>query len=281
MNPGTTSAPPTSTCSPDGGVPEPTPAIRPSETATQPSSSTRSGAATRPPMITKSPAPLTRPSIYWSGPSMVIRLSDGGGPPGSLWGLHGLLERLERPAGGRLNGTLRDARGLRDFGLAQPTVVTQHQHLALAGRQLRQRADHRLVLAGEHREAFGGPRVHRVRRHVLAGGLAAAQHAARPVDHGGAQVADRGRGVPEPAPVAMQAGEGLLDDVFRRRGLVDQQDRQPDQPHPVLAVQDFEGQWRRRLSRGRTVHDPQLAEGRLDAAFRIALEHEPLPVLDP
>src|SRR6266567_8479791 len=91
---------------------------------------------------------------------------------------HDLLECLQCPAGRGLHGALGDVGGVRDLRFGQVSVVAQHQDLALSGWELGQRVHHGLVFRGEHGEALRRARVGHMWRGVVAGGLAAAQHAA-------------------------------------------------------------------------------------------------------
>ena len=158
---------------------------------------------------------------------------------------HDVAEFRHRPAGGGLDGALGQPGGLGDLGLGQTAVVPQHQHFSLPGCQVAERGDHRLMLGGQHRQRLGGPRGARVRRNVRPRGPPAAQHRPRPVDHGRAQVADRGVPVPQPAPVPVEPGERLLHDVLGAGHVVHQQDRQPDHLHAVGPVDVVDGDRRR------------------------------------
>src|SRR5882757_3317790 len=91
---------------------------------------------------------------------------------------HDLLESFQRAARGGFDRALRDVGRLGDLRLGQIAVIPQHKDLALARRQLGQRADHGLVFGREHGEALRGTGIGRVRRGVVARGLAPAQHAA-------------------------------------------------------------------------------------------------------
>jgi hypothetical protein len=76
--------------------------------------------------------------------------------------------------------------------------------------------------------------------------------------------------------MAVQAGEGLLDHVLGRRGLVDQQQGQPDQAHSMRSVQVFQGQrGRGHLRDGAAVDRAQPGERVLDAALGIVLRAGP------
>lgn len=68
-------------------------------------------------------------------------------------------------------------------------------------------------------------------------GVPAPQHRSGSVDHGGAQIAERGLGVADPLLVAVQPDERVLCGILGAGHVVDEQHRHPDELQPMRRIQ--------------------------------------------
>jgi len=142
-------------------------------------------------------------------------------------------ERGECPRGGGLDGARADAEHRGDIRLGQAEVVAEHQHLAAAAGQPGQGGEHLAAVLGQDDLALGGcQRVVWLRGAVdyrdPARDGAAALHGPAAVQHGGADVGQRGLGVVRVPAHAVQAGVDVLDHVLGGGQVADHEQGEAD-----------------------------------------------------
>ena len=138
------------------------------------------------------------------------------------------------------HGANRDAEGLGRLGFGALRVVAQDEDLPLTlGKRLHGR-EQRALLLGDEQRLIGRRCVRELTRvlprHIQAGGLEPAQPRPAAVHDAGAQIRQRGLRIAKAPPMAVKLDERDLDEVFGRRVVVGEQDREPHEPAVVRSV---------------------------------------------
>lgn len=158
-----------------------------------------------------------------------------------------------------LDRAWRDPQSVGDRRLGPVGEIAQDEDLALSVWQPVERSEHRAVTQVAHgfglgaggQRAIGDVGPPRLGDQFAPHDDVVPLHRSGTVDDGAAQVADRSRGFADPVVVAVGRDESVLDDVFGRALVVQEQPRQPHERVPVGGIQGTDGVVGRRAGRGR------------------------------